>query len=382
MIIMPVVVPMFKSKGLNMEQIYILQAVFSITVALFELPSGYLSDLFSRKANLIASASLYFIGELGFLLSDGFFHLIIAEILLGIGLSLFSGTDVSLVYDSLKASENTKEGDVEKSQAKYLSNVMFWGLFGEAIGGLIGGFIVSYGIIYVLQVNAIVSFLPLVVAFFLIEPPRKKLSRESHIKNFKFIYRELFVKRPFVRQIIFLVIAYSIATITAIWSYQELWEQKGIELSSFGYIWAAVCLAGAISSRFAYRVEATLGARRSLYLLGIWPVVMYFSLGVGGLWLSITACIAFQMMRGFNSVVLKDALNSRVGSEYRATANSVMGLGFRLSFGVVGPAFGFMIDKWGLSTAYLSFSALFVVIFLFVLLPVFKFEDEFRVDVA
>lgn len=376
MIIMPVIVPIFKSKGLNMEQIFILQAVFSVAVAILELPSGYISDLFSRKHTLMFSAAFYFLGELGFLLSDNFLHLIVAELLLAFGLSLYSGTDVSMVYDSLS---NSREGETkDKSQAKYLSNVMFWGLLGEALGGLIGGGIATYGLNYVLIVNAVVSGLPFVVSFFLVEPPRKKMSRKSHIKNFKYIYNELFVKKPFVRQILLLGIAYSVAAITAIWSYQELWQVSGISIGYFGYIWAAVNLAGAFSSKFAYRIEAYLGVKRTIYLMGLWPILMYFVLGLGGVFAALFACVAFQMLRGFNSVVLKDALNSRVGAEYRATANSIFGLGFRLCFAVIGPLFGLVIDHWGLHSAYLGFSGLFVLVFVFVLLPIFKYQDEFR----
>ena len=52
-ILMPIIVPFFQSRGLNMAQIYQLQAIFAFFVLVCEVPSGYFSDLFGRKISLI-----------------------------------------------------------------------------------------------------------------------------------------------------------------------------------------------------------------------------------------------------------------------------------------------------------------------------------------
>ena len=376
MIIMPVIVPIFKSKGLSMEQIYQLQAIFAIGVAILEVPSGYISDLFSRKTCLILAGLCYFLGELGFLLSDNFIHLAIAEVILAVGLSLYSGTDVSLVYDSLNTDSPE---DKNKGQSEYLSKLMFWGLMAESLGGLIGGFLASFGLDVVLKANAAVSLVPLFFAFRLKEPERKRMDRSKHWENFSYIAKELFLTRPFVRQILFVGITYSLATILSVWSFLELWSQKSVPIQYFGYLWFATNFVGALSSRFAYKIETRIGVKNSLYFLGFWPILMYFLLGAGlALTTIIIVCCLMQLMRGFSNVIVKDALNSRVGGDYRATANSILGLGFRFAFSIFGPLFGFLIDKYSIETAYQLFGFVYIAAFFFVLLPTLRFQSEFR----
>jgi MFS family permease len=375
MIIMPVIVPIFKSKGLSMEQIYQLQAIFAIGVAVLEVPSGYISDLFSRKTCLILAGLCYFLGELGFLLSDNFLHLALAEVVLAIGLSLYSGTDVSLVYDSLSSQTEEKN----KGQSEYLSKLMFWGLMAESVGGLIGGYLASFSLDLVLKANAAVSLVPLFFAFRLKEPERNKLDKSKHWENFRYIAKELFLTKPLVRQIIFVGVTYSLATILSVWSFQELWTQKSIPIHYFGYLWFAVNFVGALSSKFAYRIEKRFGVKNSLYFLGLWPIIMYFLLGASLATVPvILVCCLMQAMRGFSNVVVKDALNSRVGAEYRATANSILGLGFRLAFSIFGPLFGFLIDKYNIATAYQIFGFVYVAAFFLILLPTLRYQSEFR----
>ena len=59
MLAMPIIVIFFKENGLTLTQIMILQSVYSLTVALTEIPSGYFADFFgrkkSRKYNIIVS---------------------------------------------------------------------------------------------------------------------------------------------------------------------------------------------------------------------------------------------------------------------------------------------------------------------------------------
>ncbi|MEZ6021338.1 MAG: hypothetical protein R3F17_14965 [Planctomycetota bacterium] len=50
MILMPVVVPFFKSRGLDDGDIFLVQSIFSGAVALLEIPTGYVSDLLGANA--------------------------------------------------------------------------------------------------------------------------------------------------------------------------------------------------------------------------------------------------------------------------------------------------------------------------------------------
>ena len=52
LIIVPILVPFWKSLGLSMTETLEIQALFGLSVAIFEVPTGYVADLWSRKASV------------------------------------------------------------------------------------------------------------------------------------------------------------------------------------------------------------------------------------------------------------------------------------------------------------------------------------------
>ena len=100
LVIMPVAVPFFQSKGLSMQEVFSLQALFALVVLLAEVPSGYVADLFGRKRTLVVGAAFCGLGHTLLLGADGFWTLALFEISLGIGSSLISGADIALLYDT------------------------------------------------------------------------------------------------------------------------------------------------------------------------------------------------------------------------------------------------------------------------------------------
>lgn len=48
-LIMPVIVVLWRSVGLSLADIFILQVVFSVTMFVLEVPSGYLADWLGRR---------------------------------------------------------------------------------------------------------------------------------------------------------------------------------------------------------------------------------------------------------------------------------------------------------------------------------------------
>lgn len=55
-VIVPIIVPFYKMNGLNAMQILTVQASFSASQLLFEVPAGYFADFFGRRRALVAAA--------------------------------------------------------------------------------------------------------------------------------------------------------------------------------------------------------------------------------------------------------------------------------------------------------------------------------------
>ena len=94
---MPIIVLFFQENGLSMKEILLLQSLFSIGVVLFEIPSGYFSDVVGRKTTIVLGCIFGFLGLLTYSFSYGFIGFLIAELLLGLGTSFISGTDSAII---------------------------------------------------------------------------------------------------------------------------------------------------------------------------------------------------------------------------------------------------------------------------------------------
>jgi len=85
MLIMPIVALFYTDNGLDAFDIYVLQAVYSLSVAILEIPSGYMADVIGRKKSLVIGSFLGTLGYCIYSLSSGFYGFLAAEIILGLG---------------------------------------------------------------------------------------------------------------------------------------------------------------------------------------------------------------------------------------------------------------------------------------------------------
>ena len=100
MVLMPVIVLFFESRGLTLAEVLLLQAWFGVLVLVLEVPSGYLADLLGRKRTLIVGAFVAAVGHSLLLVVEGFWQLAVFEGCLAIGYSLASGADLAMLYDT------------------------------------------------------------------------------------------------------------------------------------------------------------------------------------------------------------------------------------------------------------------------------------------
>jgi MFS family permease len=348
-----------------MEEVFQLQAIFGLTVAIFEVPSGYLCDLWGRKKTISIGTFFYGVGFSLLLWADSYWSLVFYEIVLGIALSLFSGADVSILYDLLKENESHDRETFTKAMAdRQLAAVS-----GESIASILGGLaaLVSWKLVIILQ--ATFGWVPFLVSLTLREPKYQKMSHESHWDNFREIVNHIFMSNRLLRLVFINLGVWGLATFIAVWMFQKHWQQSGIEIGYFGLIWAAYNLSVGVVGKFVPFLEQKIGALPLLIALGILPVLGYGGLALFSGWLGVLLGFLFQVSRGLTQIILKDALNWRVPSQFRATVNSLSSLFFRLGFALVGPVVGYLIDRIGLTMTSGYLSLVFFVIFLATIIP-------------
>jgi MFS family permease len=374
LVIMPIIVPFWQAKGLTLQQIFTLQGVFGATLIVLDAPSGYVADMFGRKVTLIVGSIVSALGFQILWFGQTFTHFAVYEMVLGLGLSLQSGCDVAILYDTLEKLRRPGGG------VGYLGRRLTFATVGEGMASLLGGFFAGISLDIPVLANALTAWIPAVVALTLYEPQGQRLPRVSHLQNLRSIGQAIFGHSKLLTYAICSFIFYGFATFCAVWSFQPYWQSRGLDFSLFGYLWAINNFMVAIMARYADVFEKRFGSVVVVIIIAFLPVIGYFGMGfTPGLW-GIAFALAFPVCRAFNQVIFQDAINTRIPSQMRATANSVASLGMRALFIVFGPLVGAALDSGGPDKAMQALGWVYVVGIFVIAIPLLTQWRGFRTD--
>jgi MFS family permease len=154
----------FESR-LSAAEAILLYVVADMATTVLEVPSGYMSDRLGRRKTLVAAAVLYVLATGLLVVSDGFALLALANVLLGAAWAFASGTDTSLLYESLKAEARADEVEAQELKAWRFSFAAL------AISALTGGALALLDARLPYVATAIAAFALLALTLALREPP-------------------------------------------------------------------------------------------------------------------------------------------------------------------------------------------------------------------
>jgi len=366
MLFMPVIVIFYQENGFNMQQIFILLSIYSVTIAVLEIPSGFLSDVWGRKNTIILGIIFSFLGFVIYTYSYSFLNFAVAEIFLGIGQSMVSGADSALLYDSLL------EINKKKEFVKYEGRMVSVGNFSEAAAGVAGGFLAEMSIRYPFYGQAIVTFIAIPAAFMLIEPSRHEALEKYNFKQILKIIKHALFDNKLLRYAIIFSSIIGCATLTMAWFAQPYFKLIGLKLSYFGIIWTALNLTVGIFSFLSYKIENKLGQKKSTWFITISIPLGYILLSFfSSLW-AISLLFTFYICRGIATPILKNYINKLTKSNIRATVLSVRNLIIRLFFIILSPFLGWYTDHFTLNQALLLAGIIFSILCISTVILYFK----------
>lgn len=369
-LIMPIVVLFYNENGLEQFDIFLLQGIYSVSIVVLEIPSGYFADVLGRKKTLIIGTILGFIGFSVYSFSHGFWTFLIAEIVLGFGQSLISGADSAMLYDSLLAQKR------EKDYLKYEGRVISIGNFAEAIAGVAGGFLATYSLRTPYFFQTAVAFIAIPAAITLIEPVREKALTKMKFKDILDIFKYSIVdNKPLRYNIIFSAIIGS-STLSMAWFVQPYFKTLDMPVKWFGILWTLLNLSVGLTSLIAYKIDKKLGQKNIVLLITLFISGCYIATGYYQAYWAIGFLFIFYLIRGLATPILKDYINKMTDSNIRATVLSVRNFIIRLVFAGLGPILGWYTDHYSLATALTYAGVFFLISGLFVSFLVIKTSKQ------
>jgi len=361
MLVMPIIALFYNHHGLNDFQMFVVQGTYSMSIVVFEIPSGYFADLWGRKNTLIFGTVCGALGYLIYSVTNSFWGFLCAELTLGIGESFVSGADSAMLYDSLVYTNTT---------GKYLKlegRITAVGSFAETIASSIGGGLaVLIGLRAPFIAQTVVASIGIPAAILLVEPQRAMISSKPSIKHVLSIFRTSMFEDLRLSSALILSSIAGTATLTMAWVAQLIFVHRHLGETNTTILWVCLNLCVALVSMFAAHISGIVGSRGVFWAIIIALPCSYLLIPLQSSFVIVIIILfLFYAIRGLATPILKEQVNSRCTSDVRATVLSIRSLLIRLLFAGVGPAIGWVAVKHNFNNAVFSFG-IFLVLSLFI----------------
>lgn len=330
--------------GLDYTGMFILEAVFSFCLLLFEVPTGVVADRFGRKISLSLGSLFFALGFLLFGFYTNYSILIAGEVLGALGMSLMSGADKALLYEIIRESGH------EEDASKIMSRNQAFGTMGLFIampaGSLfVGSGLVSYtaalGLVFVATAVSLVLGCVLVMG---VQEPERQPSPASAIREGIEGFRTIFRNPALTRFSLNFAIISSL-TFFMFWFYQSLLMENGFPVSLQGFVAASFNLGATLLLMASGPINARLGTGRSLFLSSLIPGLCYLGVFfIPGLPMALVAIFGVTMLKIYRAPLLSALMNRHIDSANRATVLSGVSMLERIMTAAFYPLAGLLTD--------------------------------------
>jgi len=349
------------SAGLNIFQVFLINAIFTFSMALFEIPTGVIADTVGRRISFLLSTFVLFLGTMGYVyaaeLTKNLNLFIGMSIVLGVAFTFYSGAVEAWLVDALNHVGYNKDLEHVFSKGAGISSMAM--LVGTLSGGFLGSLHLS--IPYLVRAFTIVS--AFTVAFFFMKDigyDKKPLNAQTYIPTMQNIWNksiEFGIKQSSIRKLMTINMFFSSFMM---WGWYA-WQPYFLELyGNSDAVWIAGIISALISlsmsvSSFMVPKIMSLFSKRTFYLqlIYICQTVLIFIVGYTNQFLvAVSAYIAFAFLMGLSGPVKQAYFHSLIPSEQRATVVSFDSLVGALGGAAGQPVLGYYSNEIGVGFCY------------------------------
>lgn len=340
-------------RGFELKWILLMDLPFWLLVALLQAPMGALADHIGRRRVLCAAGIVYALTILGFGFTTSYWMLFFDYVIWALAMSLSSGADHALVYDSMRAA-GSEAGYQRVASRAYAVRLA------AATAAVVGGGVVAHytSLAFTVQISTLFPLAAAVAALAMREAPvaRKETRYWASLRAGLAFARD--VAR--VRYTLALGSVLLVATFGPVVLVQPFLIHHQVETFYFGVFQAPLRIATVVAALASVAVVARLGFGRLLLAASIATVGTHLALAA----FDVTPAFAFFLLpavvSGLTNPAVNNHLNRLIPSDLRATVLSVEQLAFALQVAFFEPALGLFADLVSLQAAFLFTAAYFL----------------------
>jgi MFS family permease len=328
--------------------------VFGVAVVLFEFPSGYFADRVGYRTSLLVGAVLWTVGWLLYAHGATFGAILGAELLLGAANAFVSGADRALLWVSLAGAGQAS------AYRRWEGRLRATAQTSEAVSAAVGGWLYSIDPRLPFWVQVPTAMLMLVPVIGLREPARSApIDRRSHLGRALHVVRFTLWHHPRLRATMALGVTLGLSSFVMVWLIQPYAQSRGIPPAWIGPLWALAHAWLALVSLANARLTAALGLRATLVGCCLLIAGGYAGLAASTSAWAVGFYLCFMTLRGLQGPIVASLLQEDAPEDDRASVLSLAALLFRLSFVVVGPPIGALVDRAGMAASLAILSVAF-----------------------
>lgn len=348
--------------GLSLLEVFIANAVFTGSMALFEVPTGIVADTRGRRLSFLLSVAILFVGTGLYVavpsLGGGLLAFCVASVVLGLGFTFYSGAVEAWVVDALDAAGYDRPIDRVMARGALVTSAAM--LVGTVSGGLLGGM----NLVFPYLIRAALLLVAFAVAFVTMHDVGftvRALTPRQIPAEMRRVGRESLRFGWNVPRARLAIVAGAVPAIFLEWGYHA-WQPYFLGLLGSDAVWVLGVIAAAISlsmiagNWLVERLTRFCGRRTTLL---IWASVVYSATAIGvGLATTFPVALAFyllgMMSAGVFQPVRQAYLHMVVQREQRATVLSLASL--VSSGGSMGgqAGLGWLASRYSLGAGYVA----------------------------
>ncbi len=314
-------------------------SLFSIAMvssALFEVPTGVLSDKIGRRKTVIAGAAAATLSVVCYAIGGGYTFLAIGALFEGISRAFYSGNNDALLHDSLRDLNKTEFYD------HYLGKISAMFQAALTIGTVIGSVIAYFSYAWVMWLSVIPQIICFIISFSITEPKRQTKETTNIYAHLSTSIRHIVKNKKLRLLSIYQIVGFGVgessfqfksAFIATLWPTWAIGISKMISFAG-----------GGISFWFAGKLIKKFGGLNLL----LFDTCINRVINVLSLVFPTVASPVFMASTSFLFGVTEVATNSMMQKEFteheRATLASIISFGSNILFGIFSIMLGTLAD--------------------------------------